>query len=270
MTTIAVLGAGNMAGAIARRLAATGPQTTVRLTTRTRVPEWAAELDNVEHRALESDPTATAWALAGADVVLVGVKPVGVIDLLHEIAPLIAPGAVVVSVAAGVRLAPMRAALPAHARLVRTMPNTPVAVGRGVTAVAIEDDAPAEVLADAVALLEPTGLVEPLPESSIDAFSAVCGSGPAYAYYVVEALRDASARLGLPAELAERAVPAMLAGSLAYLEQSGEEPAELRRQVTSPGGSTAQAIGVFDDRDLKGLIADGLEAARLRNVEMGA
>ncbi|WP_152647935.1 pyrroline-5-carboxylate reductase [Demequina sediminicola] len=270
MTTVAVLGTGNMAGAVARRLADADPELNLRLTTRTRVPAWAEGREHVEHRALENDPNATAWALDGADFVIIGVKPVGVIDLLTEIGPTLKDGAVVISVAAGVRLAPMRAALPAHAGLVRTMPNTPTAIGQGVTAVAIEEDADPAIQERAVELLAPTGLVEALPEAQIDAFSAVCGSGPAYAYYLVEALRAGAERVGLPADVAARTVPAMLAGSLSLLEDSGEEPTEMRRQVTSPGGSTAEGIRTFDERNLTGLIADALEAARVRNVELGA
>lgn len=270
MTTIAVLGSGNMAGAIARRLADHDPSLEMRLTTRTRVPNWAEGRAAVEHRALSEDAGATAWAVDGADVVILGVKPAQILDLATEVGPMLADGALVVSVAAGVRLEAMRAALPGHARLVRTMPNTPVQIGRGVTALAVEDGAGSDVVQQAVALLAPTGLVEVLPEDDINAFSAVVGSGPAYAFYVVEALEAAARDLGLDSDLARRVVTAMLSGSLAYLAESGEEPAELRRQVTSPGGSTAKAIDVFDERNLTAILTDALNAARDRNAEMGA
>ncbi|WP_062076637.1 pyrroline-5-carboxylate reductase [Demequina globuliformis] len=270
MTTVAVLGTGNMAGAIAKRLADADPTVHQRLTTRTRVPEWASGLSHVEHRALAQDAGATRWAVEDADVVIVGVKPAQVRDLLTEVGPMLAEGALVLSVAAGIRLESMRAALPAHVRLVRSMPNTPTAIGRGVTAIAIETDADSAVAREAAELLAPTGLVEVLPEASIDAFSSVCGSGPAYAYYFVEALEAAAADLGLDDDLAQRVVPAMLAGSLAYLGEAGQCPAQLRRQVTSPGGSTAKAIETFEAEDLQGTVVRALRAAFARNADMGA
>ncbi|MFV0285457.1 MAG: pyrroline-5-carboxylate reductase [Demequina sp.] len=263
--TVAVLGAGNMAGAIAQSLADAGTVDAIRLTTRTRQPAWAERHGHVVHRALSADEGATAWALEGADAVILGVKPYDIVALCREIGPLLAPGALVISVAAGVTLDAMRAALGDGVRVVRTMPNTPTAIGRGVTALA-GDPADGEA---AAALLEPTGMREIVDESLINAFSSVAGSGPAYAYAFVEALEAAAVGLGIPAEQAARIVPAMMLGSLAYLDSSEHDAAELRRQVTSPGGSTAEALRVFGERDLDGLVADALAAALARNEEMG-
>lgn len=263
---VTVLGAGNMAGAIAQSLAAAGDVESIRLTTRTRQPTWADRFAHVEHRALSVDEGATAWALSGAHAVILGVKPYDIVELCGHIAPLLGPDTLVVSVAAGVRLEAMRGALSDGARVVRTMPNTPTAIGRGVTALA-GDPADCEAVA---ALLAPTGLVEIVDESLVNAFSSVAGSGPAYAYAFVEALEAAAVGMGFEPEQAERVVAATMLGSLAYLDVSEHDAAELRRQVTSPGGSTAEALRVFAERDLAGLVSDALAAALKRNGEMGA
>ncbi|WP_084102590.1 pyrroline-5-carboxylate reductase [Demequina sp. NBRC 110051] len=265
LRTVAVLGAGNMAGAIAQSLAGAGDVESIRLTTRTREPEWASEFATVEHRALSVDQGATAWALDGADAVILGVKPYQIVELCSEIAPLLAPGAVVISVAAGVRLEPMREALGEGARVVRAMPNTPTAIGRGVTALAGDE---ADCVA-AATLLAPTGLIEIVDESLVNAFAAVAGSGPAYAYAFVEALEAAAVRMGFAGDQATRVVTATMLGSMAYLDGSEHDAAELRRQVTSPGGSTAEALRVFGERDLNATVADALAAALARNEEMG-
>lgn len=265
LRTVAVLGAGNMAGAIAQSLAGAGAAARIRLTTRTREPAWSASFAHVEHRALSVHEGATAWALDGADAVILGVKPYQIVELCEEIAPLLVPGAVVISVAAGVRLGPMREALGDGVRVVRAMPNTPTAIGRGVTALAGE---PADCAA-AAALLAPTGLIEMVDESLVNAFAAVAGSGPAYAYAFVEALEAAAVSLGIPTEQATRVVTATMLGSMTYLDGSPHDAAELRRQVTSPGGSTAEALRVFGERDLNATVADALAAALARNEEMG-
>ncbi|WP_061960599.1 pyrroline-5-carboxylate reductase [Demequina flava] len=266
--SIAVLGGGNMAGAIARRLLSTAPYRRMRVTTGSSVPEWVADGAAAEHRAVSADPEANLWAVDGADVVILGVKPKGIVDLAAEIAPALQPGALVLSVAAGTRLDAMDAVLPDTARLVRTMPNTPTAIGRGTTLVCAlpgNDDA----LADAEAVLAPTGVVERIDEHLIDAFTAVTGSGPAYVFYFAQALREAAISMGADYDQASRIVPAMFSGAVAYMEEAGELPETLRQQVTSPGGSTAAAVAVFDERDLFRTVGDALNAARRRNIELG-
>lgn len=266
---VAVLGAGSMAGAIAKAIVGAGTASQVRLTTGSSHPEWAAGLSQVTHRSLAEDPQANLAAASGADVVILGVKPHAIAPLAREVAPALAPGALVVSVAGGVTLDALAEALPAHVAAVRTMPNTPVAVGRGITAYAIAPGAPPDAESRLRALLAPTGTLEALDEPLIDGFSAVVGSGPAYVYAIVEALRAAAVEQGLDEDVAARLVPEMIAGSLAYLAASGREPGELREEVTSPGGSTAQALGVFDERGLAQVMRDGVAAAAARARELG-
>ena len=264
---IAVLGAGNMAGAIVRRLAHGDAE--FRLTTRSSRPAWIDGLPAVTHAALADSPRANVQAVTGAEVVILGVEPGQIVALCAEIADALAKNAMVVSVAAGVTLAAMSGALPAGTALVRTMPNTPVEVGRGVTGFAVADGAPPDTGARVLELLKPTGDVEELAEELIDGFSAVVGSGPAYVYAIVEALQVAALEQGLTPAQAERVVPAMMSGALAYLETRGEDAAQLREQVTSPGGSTEQALVTFADRGMADALVAGVAAAAKRAGELG-
>lgn len=264
---IAVLGAGNMAGAIVRRLAHGGGE--FRLTTRSSRPAWIDGLPGVSHTALADDPGANVQAVTGADVVILGVEPGEIVALCAEIADALKDRALVVSVAGGVTLADMSGALPAGTALVRTMPNTPVEVGRGVTGFAVADGAPVGTGARVREFLQPTGDVEELAEELIDGFSAVAGSGPAYVYAIVEALQRAALEQGLTSAQAERIVPAMMSGALAYLEAHGNDVSVLRERVTSPGGSTEQALLTFADRGMADALVAGVAAATRRAGELG-
>ena len=265
---IAVLGAGNMAGAIVRRLAVSS-DAEFRVTTRSSRPEWVDALPAATHAALANSPHANVQAVSGASVVILGVEPGEIVALAREISPALAQDAMVVSVAGGVTLADLAGALPAGAAVVRTMPNIPVEVGRGVTAFALAPKAPAGTGARVRELLAPTGDVEELAEELIDGFSAVIGSGPAYVYAIVEALQLAAVEQGLTAQQAAQMVPAMMSGALEYLAASGADAAQLREQVTSPGGSTAQALRVFEERGLAGALIAGVAAAHQRASELG-
>ncbi|MFW2513797.1 pyrroline-5-carboxylate reductase [Demequina sp. SO4-13] len=266
---IAVLGAGNMAGALARRWASVEPAPELRLTTGSSRPSWIDGLDHVSHAAVSEDPDANTRAVEGADVVILGVKPHAILGLARDIADALAPGALAVSVAGGVRLADLAPALPSHAAVVRAMPNTPVAVGRGVTAFAVAPGAPAGTDARVQELFAPTGAVEQMDEELIDAFSAVVGSGPAYVYAVIEALSAAAVEQGLSADQAARMVPAMVGGAMAYLDSTGRDVGDLRDEVTSPGGSTAAALAAFSDHGLNDALAAGVRAATARAGELG-
>lgn len=207
-------------------------------------------------------------AVSDADIVVVAVKPYAVVDVLREAAPHIRPGAVVASVAAGVRTASIEQAAGAGARVVRAMPNTPSSIGAGVTAISAGASCDANGLALAEELFSAAGDVIVLPESLQDAAGAVSGSGPAYLFYLAEAMIQAGVSLGLDDATARTAVVRTLRGAALLLDESGVEPGELRAAVTSPNGSTAQAIAVFDEHAMKETIVAALAAARARNEEM--
>jgi pyrroline-5-carboxylate reductase len=196
LPTIAILGAGSMGGAILSGLLA--PSVTVeggiRVTNRTEVKAAPLRSDAVTSYALEDEPSANRLAVAGARIVLLGVKPAMVPELLREIAPALAVDAIVVSVAAGVTIQTMEALVPQV--VLRAMPNTPAVVGRGVTGLSAGTRGGADDLALARTLFETVGQVLEIPESKIDALSTISGSGPAYVFYLIEQLTRTAVSLG--------------------------------------------------------------------------
>lgn len=265
-SVIAFLGTGNMNGAILRGLLAAGhPAGQIRATTRSAESASALAADTgVEARPAGQDESANAWAVDGADVVVLGVKPVGIAALAAQIAPLLAPHTVVVSVAAAITLATLEAALPAGQPVVRSMPNTPLQLGAGVVGISRGTSADDAAVATASAVFSDSGEVFEVPESQIDALSAVSGSGPAYAFYLAEAMADGGVALGLDRELALRLASATIAGGGAMLSQPGADPVALRRAVTSPNGTTERAIKTFDQLGVREAIAAGEKAAAER------
>ena len=211
-----------------------------------------------------------ADAARQADVVLMAVKPQDIDALLAEIAPAIGPGHVVVSVAAGVTTAHLEARLPDGVAVVRCMPNTPALVDEAMTAVSGGAHARAEHLEVAEALLASVGKVARVPESQLDAVTALSGSGPAYFFFLVEAMIDAGILLGLPRTLAAELIVQTAIGSAVMLRDSGEHPVQLREAVTSPGGTTISAIRELEVHGVRAAILAAIEAAAQRSAELGA
>jgi len=205
------------------------------------------------------------------DVVLLAVKP----QVLGQVAPdyrrFAGPGTLFISIAVGITLAHYRAWLGEDAAVVRAMPNTPAAIGRGMTAAVAGPRVSEQQIATADGLLRAVGDVSWLDEALIDAVSAVSGSGPAYVFLVVEALAAAGVKAGLPEELAMRLARATVAGSGELLHRSIEPAAELRRAVTSPGGTTQAALSVLmAEGAIQPLFDQAIEAAILRSRELAA
>jgi len=262
-----------MGGAILAGIVASGaPVASIAAVNRTEAKAAALRAPGVESLSLEADPDAAARALAGARLVLVGVKPAGVPDLLAEVRDLLEPDAVVVSLAAGVTLATMEALVPNP--VVRTMPNTPALVRRGVTGVAAGGRATASILALVSRVFETVGEVVVVPEERIDALSAISGSGPAYVFFLIEHLTATARGLGFDEEQARVLVEQTFRGASELLahdratESAG--PAELRRRVTSPKGTTERAIAVLESADLTDLFDRAAAAAIARARELAA
>jgi pyrroline-5-carboxylate reductase len=265
---VAILGGGSMGGAILAGLRAAGvPDLRVTTRTATRALEPA---EGLQVLVAEQDPDANRTAVRGARLVVVAVKPAGVPALLAEIADALEPGAVVVSVAAGIPIAAMAAALPSGTPVLRAMPNTPSAVGEGVTGVAAAPGTADEDRAAVVAAFRTVGTVVEVTEDRIDALSAVSGSGPAYLYLFLERFTDAAVRLGFSADEAAELVVGTAQGALRLLAATGDVPAELRRRVTSPKGTTERAVAVFEQHDLGGIFDEALAAAIARAKEIAA
>lgn len=269
-TTLTFLGAGSMNGSILRGVLAAGTEAgRVRATTRSASSAEALhEETGVEVFVGESDREANTKAVAGADVVLLGVKPYAVLDLAREIAPALDPATVVVSVAAGVTLDALQKALPDGQPVVRCMPNTPSSVGRGALSVTPGEHTSAEQLARVKEVLSTVGTVVEVPERLIRAVTGVSGSGPAYVFYLAEAMQQAGERLGLDPETARVLAKETVSGAGELLRPDDADPAALRRAVTSPGGTTEQAITTFDEKGLREIVAAGAEASAAKGDEM--
>jgi pyrroline-5-carboxylate reductase len=204
-------------------------------------------------------------AASKADTVVVVVKPQDMGDLLAEIAPDLRAGQLVVSLAAGITTAFIESHLPDGVAVVRVMPNTPALVDEGMAAISQGSHCDEEHLATAESLLAATGRVVRVPEKQQDAVTAISGSGPAYLFFVVEAMIEAGVHLGLPRTTATELVVQTVVGSAKLLRETGEHPTVLREQVTSPGGTTAAAIRELEDHKVRAAFLTAMEAARDRS-----
>lgn len=271
LPSIAILGAGSMGGAILQGLVRSGRAPQVSVTNRTAAK--AAELSGlagVTSFALAEDPSANVAAASGADIVLIGVKPVMVPDLLREIAPALRPGTIVVSLAAGVTTATFESIVGEGVPIVRAMPNTPAVVGKAVTGLSAGSAASPADLALVRDLFETCGVVIEVPEEQIDALSTISGSGPAYVFLLIEDLTEAARGKGFSDADARLMAEQTFIGAAALLAATGEDPAELRRRVTSPKGTTERAISVLQGARLDGVFAEATDAALARARELAA
>jgi pyrroline-5-carboxylate reductase len=269
LPTVAILGAGSMGGAIAQGISRSGEASEVIVTNRTEAKATElAGLAAVTSLALADIPSANTDAAAEADVVLVGVKPAMVPDLLREIAGSLRPGTIVVSLAAGVTIATFESIVGEQIPVVRSMPNTPAVVGKAVTGIAGGSTVTPEHLALVRRVFETCGAVIEVPEDKIDALSTISGSGPAYVFLLVEALTEAARGKGFDETAARLMAEQTFIGATALLAASGEDPAELRRRVTSPKGTTERAIGVLQTANLDGLFSQATDAALARAREL--
>ncbi len=212
--------------------------------------------------------------LAGAAervrVLLLAVKPQDIDVLLTALAPHVDPARhLVVSVAAGVPTTRIEAALPAGTPVVRVMPNTPALVDEGMSVLSPGSHAGEADLDEAEELLAAVGRVRRVPESQQDAVTALSGSGPAYFFYLVEAMVDAGILLGLPRTLAADLIVQTALGAAVMLRDSGEHPVQLREAVTSPGGTTIAAIRELERHGVRAALIAAIEAAHDRSVELG-
>lgn len=273
LPSLAFLGAGSMGGAILQGVVASGLEVDGGIIATNRTAAKAAglaELDGVTAIALDEQPSGNTDAAAAARILLVGVKPAMVPDLLREIAPVLRADAIVVSLAAGVTLATFAEHLGADVSVIRSMPNTPATVGKAVTGLAAGAAASGDDLAVVRRLFELVGAVIEVPEEQIDALSTISGSGPAYVFLLIEELTKAAIGKGFDEADARLMAEQTFIGATALLAASGENPAELRRRVTSPKGTTERAVAVLQDARLDRVFAEATDAALARAREMAA
>jgi pyrroline-5-carboxylate reductase len=209
-------------------------------------------------------------AVAEAETVILVVKPQDMSDLLKEIAQAIKPGTLVVSLAAGVDTTFIESRLPEGVAVVRVMPNTPAQVDEGMAAISPGSHSTQDHLDRVTEILSATGRVITVPERYQDAVTAISGTGPAYLFFVVEAMIEAGVHLGLPRDTATELVVQTMLGSAKLLRETGEHPTVLRERVTSPGGTTAAAVRELEDHKVRAAFLRAMEAARDRSRELAA
>jgi len=264
MSVIAVLGAGKIGEALLSGLLH-GGQSADELLFTERYAERAVELSE---RYGVQDVT-VAEAAKRADVLVVAVKPQDIEPVLDELAPLLGPHSLVVSLCAGLPTALYERRLADGVPVVRVMPNTPMLVNEAMSAISAGRHATAAHLEIVEELLSHVGKVVRVPESQQDAVTALSGSGPAYFFYLVEAMIDAGILLGLPRALAGQLIIQSAVGAAKMLAESGEHPVLLREAVTSPAGTTINAIRELEVHGVRAAMLAAIEAARDRSEELG-
>jgi pyrroline-5-carboxylate reductase len=267
MKTLGFIGAGRMATALGKgcikaglvpagSVLASDPVEAARTAFATELPGVRVVPDN-------------AAVLTGAETILLAVKPQMMRQVLAEIHPHATPRHLFISIAAGVTLSRLAEGLPAGTRLIRVMPNTPCLIGLGASCFSRGPGATDEDAELVNRLLASVGKAYEVQEPQLDAVTGLSGSGPAFIYTAIEALADGGAAMGLPAKLALELAAQTAEGAAAMILQTGRSPAELREQVTSPGGTTLAGLNELNARDGAGAFRAAVEAATRRSVELG-
>ncbi|WP_433891618.1 pyrroline-5-carboxylate reductase [Streptomyces sp. CA-111067] len=262
---VAVLGAGKIGEALLSGMIRAGWAPADVLVTARR-PERAQELR--DRYGIES--VTNAEAAKRADTLILAVKPQDMAALLDELAPHVTVDRLVISAAAGVPTAFFEERLTGGIAVVRVMPNTPVLVDEGMSVLSAGAHATEAHLARAEAIFKPVGKTLRVPEKQQDAATALSGSGPAYFYYLVEAMTDAGILLGLPRAQAHDLIVQSAIGAAVMLRDSGEHPVKLREAVTSPAGTTISAIRELENHGVRAALLAALEAARDRSRELAS
>jgi len=205
-----------------------------------------------------------------ADTVVLVVKPQDMDGLIAEIRHHVRPGALVVSLAAGITTDFLEQRLPPGTAVVRVMPNTPALVDEGMAAVSPGQHCDEVHLSEAEELLRSCGKVLRVPEKHLDAVTAISGSGPAYIFYVVEAMIEAGVLLGMPRATSTELVVQTLYGAATMLKETGQHPTVLREQVSSPGGTTMAALRQLDDHKVRAAFVTAMEAAAQRSKQLAS
>ncbi len=262
---IAILGAGKMGEALISGLLRAGrnPSDVVVVVRR------AARADQLRE-SYGVAPQSAADAVKTAETLVIAVKPQDMSVLLDEIAPHVPADRLIISVAAGIPTAMIERRLGAEIAVVRVMSNTPVHVDEAMSVISAGRHAGEEHLRRAEELLRPVGKVLRIPESQQDAATALSGSGPAYVYFLVEAMVDAGILLGIPRATALEMVNQAVYGAARMLRDTGEHPVILREAVTSPGGTTISAIRELERHGVRAAFLAAIESARDRGAELGS
>jgi pyrroline-5-carboxylate reductase len=205
--------------------------------------------------------------LKASNVILLCTKPQDVFAVLADLSP--GGGKLLISIAAGVKIADLERSTPESVRVIRTMPNTPALVGKGAAAYCMGGRCVAGDEEAVASLLGAVGLAVSVPEKFIDAVTGLSGSGPAYVYLIIEALADGGVMAGLPRAEAIKLAAQTVSGAAEMVLQTGDHPAKLKDMVTSPGGTTIAGLSVLEGRNVRSALIDAVMAATARSAELG-
>lgn len=266
---ICFIGTGSMGSAVLQGLLAAGhPKELISATTNSKPSAEKLRGQGISALSIEESEDANSLMAADADLIVLGVKPYQIKAVLEELKGEIGANAVVISMAAGISLATMASALPDNPNLIRTMPNTPALVGKGITGVSAAASCSQDAAKAAVSLFQAVGEVVEISESLINSLSAISGSGPAWVFYFIEQWEKIAIAEGFTKEQAELMVRGTFDGAIELLASSSEEPTQLRKNVTSPGGTTERIIATFDQANLQEIFHAALKAAVARAEEI--
>ncbi len=263
---VAIIGAGAMGSAIARGVVANGIVLAESVV--------VADIDQAKLDAARRDlgvrvTTDNAEAVSQAKVVLFAVKPGIVAKAATQIAGALPDDCLVISIAAGVKIAAIESHLGRPVAVIRAMPNTPCQIGSGATVYSRGTHASDQHCATAKSIFEAVGIALELPENMLDAVTGLSGSGPAYVYLFIEALSDAGVACGLPRPVALQLATQTVLGSAKMVAETGLHPAILREQVTSPGGTTIAGLEALERKAVRAAVIDAVKAAKKRSEELG-
>lgn len=268
---IAILGAGMLGEAMIRGLLNETDTAGAQIRATCRSASRRAELQRIPHvdaHSLEEEPTANLDAVAGARVIIVAVEPRMVITVLQEVAHSLAPGSILVSVAAGVPLATVANAVPDHVAVFRAMPNVATGLNKGVTGIATAAGASPEQTRIALTVFERLGSVVHVTDDKVDAISSISGSGAAYVSFLIDSFARAAVKFGLPRNHALTAVVGTFEGCLAILASTKSDPAVLADKIATPGGTTERAMRVMRQARPEDLFFEMMTASLERASEI--
>ena len=259
---VGFIGAGNMGGALARAISA---NLEIKVYIYDKIEEKSANLAreiNAEHCALDT-------LLSLSDFIFLGVKPNVIAEVCQDIGGKVKPSAVLISMAAGVKISKIEEALGSELSVIRIMPNTPTAVREGLTAYSKGSRVTESDEKAFLEIMAYTGTAVCLDEKDIDSFCAVAGCGPAYAYMFIDALASGAQECGIPKDKAIYSAAKMIRGAALMVLNSEDDPTVLAKNVCSPGGATIEGVKVLDSAGFGKNVKDAIKAAYKRTLELG-
>jgi pyrroline-5-carboxylate reductase len=263
---IAVIGCGKMGTALVHGWILSGITSPTNIRVLTSSPSSAQALHD---RYGVIPATNIADATAGADFIILAVKPFVMQSVIPDVADATPKGTTIISVAAGIPLSSYEAVFGADTAIVRAMPNTPAGIQKGATGIAFNAAVPFEQRETITELFNAVGITEVVPESQMDAVNGLSGSGPGFAFTLIEAMIDGGVLAGLPRPTARRLAAQTMLGAAQLILETHHHPGQLRDMVTTPAGTTMAGLNVLENRAVRAAIMDAVLAAKNRSTELG-